>query len=137
MTATPIRWPNFAEKFRALLSRQGVTVYRITEDTPLKNSNMTRVAAGTARATDRTLAILAQYKPLGVTFEELIKWRLLDEEPDALAYFDSPSPVHRLLTPENAHEFAKQVLETVGRERFFEFFDAMLAEAERLRKEGA
>ena len=137
MTAPSVRWPNFADKFRALLQRQGVTLYRISEDTPLKNSNMTRVAAGTARATDRTLAILAQYKPLGVTFEELIKWRLMDEEPDALAYFDSPSPVHRLLTPENAKEFAQQVAETVGHEHFCQFADAILEEADRIKKHGS
>lgn len=74
-----VRWPYFAQRFSELLERTGVTLYRLDEDTPLRAPNLSKIKAGTRRATDDVLMALSAYEPLGVTFAELESWRLMDE----------------------------------------------------------
>lgn len=84
-----VRWPIFAQNFSALLERTGVTTYRLDEDTPLRSSNLSKVKAGTRRATDDILRALADYEPLGISYVELASWRLQDEYP--------PEVVHHMM----------------------------------------
>lgn len=74
-----VRWPLFAQKFTELLEKKGVTLYRLDEDTPLRSSNMSKVARGIKRPTDDILKILASYEPLGIGIDTLKGWRALDE----------------------------------------------------------
>lgn len=75
----------FAKSLKTLMTKASITGYRIGEDTAVRAENLHKLVRGVRRPTDDVLKELAGYAPLGVSFEELEAWRLLDEySPEAI-----------------------------------------------------
>lgn len=71
----------FGELLRRHIEQKGLSFYRVAVETPgLDTANLSMVATGKRRPTDRIISLLASVEALDLKEATLKAWRLLDEE---------------------------------------------------------
>lgn len=76
---------NFGERLEAHLASIGMTKYRLYKESGVSESNVNNICKSRRRPTDRILSKFAKSQSLGLSYNQLLAWRALDDyAPDVL-----------------------------------------------------